>query len=109
MERVLRKGDIARKIAEKYKGIAICDAEVFIDIMLDAIIDSILNERCTVDLHRFGRFGLKLAQINGRDFKTGEQLRKGERFKVVFRPAVYLRNQARLLSPDIPKAISKEE
>lgn len=109
MESILRKEDIARKIAKKYRGISICDAQVFIDIMLEAVLDSIIHERQTVELYRLGKFGLKIAPKNGRDFKTGKQIRGSDRVKVVFKASNYLKEQAKILSADIPDFIAKRE
>lgn len=105
--KILFKKDIARRISEKYKNLSILDAEYFIDIFLNEIYDAVIEDKCTIDLHRICKIGIKRCPKFGYDFETNEHFRGEDIFKIFCKPNNYIRVQASKISERIPESIGE--
>lgn len=97
----VRKSDIARRIAKKYKGITYQATADFIDLICDEIIQIVFEEKKEVVLPRVASIKLNEQQRHGYDFKKGEYVLGGTQYRLSFKPQYYIKDKLAKLNKEL--------
>jgi len=96
---LVTKGDLAKRISKKYKNLNISDCRAMLDLVLDEILEAVLIDKCTVDLPKICRIGIKCVRMKGYDFKEKRKKLFDWSFRAFCTPNYYLVEKAKIITP----------